>query len=700
MKKNVKKISILNYFGQKTNINWAEIENEEPYDLEPITSEKEFIGRRKIINDLKKIRKKVTSSYVYGQRRVGKTSIVKTLQSIVKSDDMLVMYIEAGDWENAQSPNESMDDLGKKICTKIKRGNQKFKSIEIPKFNGSFNKITDFLDEVTDIDSNYRVLIILDEFDRISNELLYSGNTAKSFMLTIRAISNREQFSFILVGGEKMEFILSKWQEFNKFNPVRVDYFDKETEWPDFKDLIKLPVEGILEIQDDAIDYIYKQTSGNPYFTKRICIMLFFFFFSNRDTHVTKNEIIAATNIARDSKNIGATDFAHFWMDGIKEKEEKEEEVSINRRKVLLSIGQILKSGRIASKQMIIDKAISNGLDDLQAEKTLEEFINRKILNFENEKYDFVVKFFKDWLLSDGVNKLITSFQEEQNILLRKKYEEQLRIKHDEINSLVQSWHTYKGKEITTDIVREWLEQFGDVEEQRIIFKMLKNVRFYSENEVREKMEDIFKEVRREINKAGKTILKETGKRKRDDILVSYLDKSPVKSGAEYAKIFVDANGIYKDNSTPPDKIEEKISEIRNLNSIIFLDDFIGTGNSIIENLEPIIERLKTVIEERKIIVVIGAITGFQEAKYKIEEYAIKNKFPVDVKLLVPLDNDNKCFHKNSLIYTEPIEREKAMDICKKVGQKLEKKQPLGFGNCQATVVFPNTCPNNSLPII
>ena len=690
----------LNLSGQKLDIDWPSIENEEPYDLEPVTDENEFIGRKKIITELKKIRKKVGSSYVFGQRRVGKTSIVKTLQSIIKSDNILVLYIEAGDWDSATSPHKSMEDLGKKICTKIKRHDKKFSSLLIPDFEGSFNRLTDFLDEVSEIDDTFRVIIILDEFDRISNELLYTGNIAKSFMLTIRAISNREQFGFILVGGEKLEYILSQWQEFNKFKPIRVDYFNKETEWEDFKNLIKYPIRDFFEITDKAIDYIYNQTSGNPYFTKKICVELFSLMVSNRDNHITEDEAKKATNIARDSDKIAATDFSHFWKDGIKEREEKEEEISINRRKVLLSIGQILKTNRKTTKQAIIDKSIANGLNNLQAEKTLDEFIQRKILKIESNKYSFVVQFFEDWLISNGLDKIITTFQEEQRIILRERYEEQITIKSDEINLLSKSWQSYKGKEISTDIIREWLEQFESIEDQRCIFKLLENTKLYTNNEVREKMEDLFRLVKNEIKSADKARLIEKGRLKRDDILVSYLDQNPVKSGAEYAKIFVEANNIYKDNSTNPDKLEKKLVEFSNINALVFIDDFIGTGNSIIENIEPIILNHKERIEEKNIIVIIGVITGFQEAKHKVEVFAKKNNMRIKLFLLDPLDESNKCFNVNSLIYTEPIKREKAKDICNKIGLRLEKKHPLGFGNCQATVVFPNTCPNNTLPIL
>lgn len=684
--------------GQKNNINWEKIEKEEPYDLEPVTEENNFIGRKKIISELKKIRRKVSSSYIFGQRRVGKTSIVKTLQSIASSSDMLFIYIEAGDWESAGNPNQSLNDLGSRICNKIKRHNQKFKSIELPKFEGSLNRITEFLDEISEIDNSLKVVIILDEFDRISKDLLYEGEIAKSFVLTIRSISNREQFGFILVGGEKLEYILSQWQEFNKFNPYRVDYFDKETEWEDFKTLIKYPINGLMEISDKAIDYIYTQTSGNPYFTKKICSELFSLMVSNRDSHITVDEAVLATSIARDSNNIAATDFSHFWMDGIREKEE--EEISINRRKVLLSIGQIINKNQLTTKQMVIDQSMMNGLSELQAEKTLAEFVQRKILKIEDNNYRFVVKFFEDWLISNGLEKIITTFQEEQRILLRQNYEEQLRVKHEEINLVAKSWSVYKGKEITTDIIREWLEQFDGLENQRHMFKILENLKFYTNNEIREKMEDLFREVRKEIRKEEKERFIKENQKKRDDILVSYLDQNPAKSGAEYAKVFVEANNIYKDNSTVISKLEKKLKENKNLNALVFIDDFIGSGNSIIENLKELDLNYKDIITERKLIVIIGVITGYLDGKNSIEKYAENLNFPVRIKIIDPLDKSNRCFDNDSSIYQKPIEREKAKKICYNIGLSLEKHHPLGYEDCQATIVFPNTCPNNTLPIL
>jgi hypothetical protein len=691
---------VIELIGQQRSVNWDYVKGLQPYDLEPVDNENELIGRENILSRLKLMAvDKIGSSYIYGQRRVGKTSIVKTLLNSISGSNLLVIYIEAGDWNDAQNPFKSMDTLGKKICKKVQSANVKFKSVPLPKFTGSFSNITEFLDEVNEIDDNFRVLIILDEFDRISRELFERGDIGKSFLLTVRSISNRSQFGFILVGGEKMEFILSQWQEFNKFKPVRVDYFSKEEDWKDFTQLIKKPVADVLEISDKAIEFIYNKTSGNPYFTKIICIELYNLMMSNRDIHVTDKEALTASIIARNSTNIGATDFSHFWEDGIKGRVEKEEETSIKRRKILIIISSIIKNEKLPTKSNIIDNALEYDLDKVEVDRYLKEFEQRKILYFNGTYYAFYVNFFEEWLLDGGIDKIISSFEEEERLYLNKKQDEELSVKFQEINDVTKHWKMFKGKLVTANDVRNWLDQFEDVYDQRLVFKILQNLKFYTEFEVREKLEVLFKLVRRQINASGKSKTLFEGKRKREDILVSYLDDSPAKGGSFYTKIFVDTNNIYKDNSCVPNLIDKRIKEIRNLNCLLIVDDFLGSGSTMINNITKYRDEL-LVTKEKGLELIFGFITGFQEARDRVEKHLQDLGITASIIIIDPLDDSNMCFSNSSAIYKTSIERNKAQSICHRKGVALDKKQPLGYNDLQTAIVFPVNCPNNSLPIL
>ncbi len=686
---------------QNQSIDWESIIHMEPYNLEPVESEPELIGRSNILQKLRNmLTGQIGSSYIYGQRRVGKTSIVRTLMNSNLDENLLIYYLEAGDWNDAQNAHKSMNNLGEKICKKIKRFNAKFNSLEIPDFDGSFNKITDFIDEVEAIDKDFKILVILDEFDRISRNLYERGDVAQSFTLTIRSISNRSKYGFILVGGEKLEYILSQWQEFNKFSPIRVDYFTKERDLDDFRRLIQKPVEGILEIADSAINYIYEETAGNPYFTKKICMELFSLMVSNRDVHVTDKEAREAANMARNSANIGATDFSHFWEDGIKGKVEKEEETSLKRRKILIGIAEILKQNKPVNKDNVCEQALQMNLKFQDVEKYLNEFEQRKILHTLNNEFCFVIHFFKKWLLAGGAEKIVATFEEEERVLIFQLREEQIRIKPEELLHLSEKFKIYKGQEITADTLRRWISQFEDVSDQRLVFKLLQNFKLYNEFEIRQKMEYLFNVVRKEINSNNKAVYLDIHKKKRDDIIVSYLDTSPAKGGSYFTKLFVDHNNIYSDHACVPNMLEKKISEKTNMNALLIIDDFVGSGKTLIENIGLVFtDSLCKLLKEKKIIVVFGLITGYLETKEKIEKGISKLDLNASFHIIDSLNDSDKCFNNSSAIFTNNIERKEAENLCKKRGEVLEPKHPLGYSNCQSLIAFPMNCPNNTLPI-
>jgi len=691
----------INLVAQNVNIDWEAIQFNKPYNLEPVENNSDLIGREIILNNLKNnINSPVGSSYIYGQRRVGKTSIVKTLQSSFSNSELLIIYIEAGDWNDAKDPFKSMKNLGERICKKIKKYSSKFQHLNIPKFEESFNLLTDFLEDVIEIDSKFRCLIILDEFDRISSNLYERGDIAKSFTLTLRAISNRANYGFILVGGEKMEYILSQWQEFNKFSPIRVDYFTKERDWEDFIKLITKPVENILEISESAITQIYEETAGNPYFTKKICMELYTNMINNRDIHVTEKEAIKASTIARNSANIGATDFSHFWEDGIKGTVEKEEEVSLMRRKLLIVLSQLLINEKLLIKQTIKDAGNFLGLKDYDTDKYLLEFEQRKILRSEDNVFHFVVNFFKEWLISGGKDKIIATFEEEERVILQQKIEEQISVKSEEINLVLENLQMYKGKKIVIDDIRNWLNQFEEISDQRLMFKLIQNFKLYSELEVRNKLQSLFSLIIKDFIKRNFERVLEQAKRKRDDLLVTYIDQSPGKGSSYYTKLFADENKLYTELICAPEMIQTKIKEKANIRGLVIIDDFIGSGKTIIDNFEAyFVSDLINLIKSRKIIIYICAITGFLESKEYILQKLENFNLNIEIIIVDVLNNTDKCFDANSKIFTNHLEQKKAKEICLQKGETLVHKNPLGFSNGETLIAFPINCPNNTLPI-
>ena len=98
------------------------------------------------------------------------------------------------------------------------------------------------------------------------------------------------------------------------------------------------------------------------------------------------------------------------------------------------------------------------------------------------------------------------------------------------------------------------------------------------------------------------------------------------------------------------------------------------------------------------------ALENYLEGKdiNDLDEKEFENLKINNINLIIcePLNESDKCFSDESKIYTNPDDRRNARDICWEKGNYLLYNNPLGFGDCQSIVVFPDTCPNNSLPIL
>lgn len=682
----------LTFYSQRVDIDWDEFKASECYSREAIENENELIGRRDILDELFNglDKNKTIKSYcIHGQKRIGKTSIAKVLKERLdkNKEKFLVLYIEGGDYVDGEDFRNTVNNLGTKICKQISRANPKISHLNIPSFNGSLQPLVDFLDDVTFILEDLKIVFMLDEFDEISSKLYKRDDIGNAFFLTIRSISSKPNYSFILIGGEKINFIISiQGKHLNKFKSHRVDYFDKE-HWSEFKDLVEKPVENYLDITDEAINLLYEITAGNPFFTNVICETMMEIAIEKKDSFVTDVEMDEA--IKKSVETAEAQIFSHFWEDGIKEDNDKEEEISYKRRKVLLALSELEKYKENLTKEKIIDKLIGE-LSELEIKNILKEFTERTIL-IENEgRFIFRINFFKDWLVDGGSTKIILTLSDEEKIRIREREEKKAEITSTELLELIKSKQiVYNGNQISTDEIRSWLNQFDSNINQRLVFKILQNLHYYSSANIRIKMKEIFSNIKTK---------KYEGKTRVSNVIVSYLDGIG-KSGVEYAKYFIDENSILQKNSTEKNKILEKLNN-NSFDYLVFVDDFMGTGKTIIDFIKEL-KRDFPDIFNKEIEIIIGVVSGFLSAKETIEKEFEKLKIN-NIKIVIcePLNESDKCFSDESKVFTNPDDRRNARDICWEKGNYLVSNNPLGFGDCQSIVVFPDTCPNNSLPIL
>lgn len=345
-------------------------------------------------------------------------------------------------------------------------------------------------------------------------------------------------------------------------------------------------------------------------------------------------------------------------------------------------------------KENIIEQSIKYRLTEDIVEIELREFERRQVLINNDDIYTCKVPFFGRWLKEKGINEIITTFTDIDAILAKKKKEEEAYISSQEIVKLIESWSDYQGQRITEDKVRTWLQQFSDNSNQRLVFRILQKLKFYTENNVRGKMSVVHGIVMR-----GLVRRYEGRQRSRRDIIVSYLDH-PSKSGARYAKLYADENEIYYLNVIERSKLAKTLIEKKEIQALVFIDDFVGTGNSACEYFKDLAIECKDILQNSTLRIFFIAITGFQSAQEALKNTLDKLEINVKVHICDPLDESAKAFSDKSSIFPNVIDRERAKNIAYEYGIKLVKNNPLGYGDCQTSIVFSDTCPNNSLPIL
>ena len=687
--------------AQREDVDWERVELTEPYSLEAVTSGNDLIGRKNELTQLHRLAnlKAVGSGFIYGQKRVGKTSLANAVAESLESNvdaNWVVISKGSGDYvgDNATS---TLRTLGVVLVESMKQRIPALLGVPDPDFSNGLAPLSGFVDQVLRI-NEHRILFILDEFDELPLELLARTDLGTSLFQPLRQISNKPGCGFLLVGGEGMQQIINlQGDRLNKFKPVEVDYFTRSSNWSDFVELIRRPVQDWLTISDPALEELFTFSAGNPYFAKLLASQLFSDMVENRYSDAGEMDMTAA--IEKSLMSIGGNSFAHFWTDGLVENSENAEEVRVMRRSVLIAIGRAFRKCPSVNAEVIWEEF--RGATGLPVELhsfqfTLRDLERRKVF-IEDEEGNLTAKIplFQTWLKDKGVGELLGDSRELDILKSKLQDEEQIRVKDAEILCLCNglTHFRYRGRAVEPMAIRGWLDQFNEPKDQRMMFRLLSGLRVYDEHTIRAKMREAFGIVTRNMH----TVI-EPGARVRSDILVSTLDDSAAKAGLTYCRLFASENRISASSVHAFGGLERRIEGNRNIQRLVLLDDFAGTGRTLIDGLKRELKFLQRV-NLGKIRIILITLVGFSESRNLIEKYLNQSGLDAYVYFCDELGSENKAFSVDSVVFPDSSERDLARQIAEGKGIRLEKKQPLGYGDTQASVVFYENCPNNSLPI-
>lgn len=687
--------------GQDPSVNWSQLEQIEPYSLE-VAQGDHFVGRIAKVKSIgnRLLKSSMSSTYITGQKRIGKTSLAHAVMQYTSenttADEFKFLYLEYGEYCSS-SPEVTLKSLGENIYEFLKSSLPNSIEVSTPNFQGSLSPLNSIAKLLYELAPLKRFVIILDEFDEIHPEMYRLGALAETFFANIRTLASRNNLAFILVGGERMPFIIgAQGDQLNKFVREPLDYFSRSTEWEEYCKLVKNPVQGLLNWDDAAISELFNLTNGHPYYTNLLCSRIVSIAVRERDTEIISSDVRHAMNIL--ISELDTNSFAHMWKDGINSEREIAEVTELKRLRMLVGIGRALRNN---------DRSISNVLKTISSTKLagyegqplLDDFIRRDIIQDIKGELFFTIPLFEKWLVEIGVASLISSTLADDLEVELKRADDAAYVSASEVQGLSESWPLYRAQPIGSEAIRAWLEQVPSFQDQRLLFKILKKIRFISTLEIEEKLIQAHSKLVRGFVGALQ-IEKRTDKRK--DIWITYL-AGPGKSDVQYARIYAKANSISTECILDLDTVERRLRshDSENPKAILVIDDVVGSGTTFSNGIVKFENQLGALLNNHSIpflgISLLSTELGEKKINATINSLKFLDMHFYSCENVSPL---SYAFSSNDLGFWSSLEeRDRAKALCIRLGTGLYK-DPLGYSGQGLLLVMPDTCPNNSLPIL
>jgi hypothetical protein len=582
---------------QVTEPNWDELISDPPYSLNPIRRPDRLYGRDAALRALTLAAMSGASKFVWGQKRIGKTSLLQVLAAkLSERPDATCVLLRMGEIASLHE-----GELARVVAQRLVGDSDAVSVPPVSEFGAGMGRLVPFAEALVTKKPNRKFVVVIDEFDDLDPSF-YTGERGKQFVKALRSLSE-VGLTFFFVGSERMDAIFNRHQaDLNKWTNVKLDRIDSRTEC---RALIVNPVATALEFSQQAVDFVIDYCGGNPFYINNFCYQIFERCLQERRTFVDDNDTEAVRHQLL--RALGATNFSHFWEDNpLLGREERRKAIAENC--IALTCISTL-GGRYEDQEELLEAQdslpLAAGLtaSDVELRHACERLTARGILSASQESggggYVIQLKIFREWLSENAVSKLLplwTAHRENERAAARAEPAKPetpdvapdvsgFVIPEDDILAVSQRL-LFCGRQKDVAELRSWLRQFDDEARIEVAFLLLKRLSekgFINEGAkslALARLEEIVRARRREVGGGAWKI--ERGRL--DNLCLTYVD-SELKSGAATTREL--KNMLRPGKSGPTGDVGTWMrSHLKDDPMIIVVDDFAGTGTTLAKGIE------------------------------------------------------------------------------------------------------------------
>lgn len=685
---------------------WEAMLADPPYTLNPIKRQDRLYGRNSALQKLHLAAMAGTSTFVWGQKRIGKTSLLQVLAAKLSArEDTTCVLLRMGELASLHE-----GQLAHRIAQRLV--DKSLAKIEVPQlaeFGAGINLLVPFVERLSAAMPEHKFIVIIDEFDDLDSAF-YTGERGRQFIKGLRSASE-VGLTFFFVGSERMDAIYGRHQaDLNKWTNVRLDRIDNRA---DCQALITKPVEGDIEFDVAAVDFVIEYTAGNPFYIHNFCFQLFERCVQEHRTFIDPNDTFAVRQQLL--RSLGPTNFSHLWEDNpvldLDEKRKESAENCIALSCVSALGGRFEGFEELMEAQEALPLAVEDRATATELRRACARLLMRDVLmrRKEGDGQTISLQIFREWLGENARSKLLPlwcSYKESERKVQADEPASQtsvempdstFAISEDDMLAVAQRL-IYCGKQKDVAEIKSWLRQFDDDSRIETAFLLLQRVaeRGFINEGMRglgmNKIEEMILAKRRTVGNGSWNIVKN----RRDNLAIGYVDAEH-KSGATMAR---DAKNMLRvGKCAPAADLEGWMRSHAEADAlVIILDDFAGTGSTLVKGMRKFQSKISIDLWERYIKE--GRLALFVMFAFPEALDALRDEFPgIQVLAATVLSDELRACDDESGIFESEGERNFARDVLQQIGRELSPSYPLGHGDMGALVVFHNTTPNNTLPI-